>query len=63
MPIYNSSGTMVGVMQIINKLGKNAIFTKEDEIVLTDFCTRIAVAAEKVQELGTTQKDMKQKNN
>ena len=59
MPIYNSSGTMVGVMQIINKLGKNAIFTKEDEIVLTDFCTRIAVAAEKVQELGTTQKDMK----
>ena len=59
MPIYNFKGTMVGVMQIINKIGKNAVFTREDEIVLTDFCSRIAVAAEKVQELGTTQKDMK----
>ena len=34
-------------MQIINKQGKDAVFTAQDEIVLTDFCSRIAVAAEK----------------
>ena len=58
MPIMNEDQKLVGVMQMINKNGKGEVFSDEDELVLKDFCSRIAVAVEKVQELGVTPHDM-----
>lgn len=37
MPIINSSGKVIGVTQIINKLPENTIFNAEDEALLAVF--------------------------
>ena len=51
MPITNDRAKLVGVMQMINKNGKNAVFSTEDELILQDFCNRIAHVVENIQQL------------
>ena len=45
MPVRNNEGTIIGVTQMINKLGQSP-FTKADEELLEAFCAQTAVALE-----------------
>lgn len=43
LPVTSSSGEVVGVVQMLNKIG-NRVFTKEDEAIFSEFATFFAIA-------------------
>ncbi|KAJ3388034.1 hypothetical protein HDU92_001642 [Lobulomyces angularis] len=47
MPMRNSIGKVIGVVQLINKLPENTIFNVDDEVLLLSFASLAAVTIEK----------------